>query len=53
MHEGLENPYQDALARHEARKCVCAQDSQDGRIARAGQFWNGKKDTRFGSEGEK
>jgi len=32
--------YEATRADHEARKCVCTHDTEDGRKRRAGQFWD-------------
>jgi len=38
--------YGRMLKEHKERGCVCTQDSEEGRKARAGQFWQDGRDTR-------
>lgn len=42
--------YSDVCYAHEARGCVCTKNTEAGRRARAGQFWDeeAKRDTREG-----
>ena len=40
--------YHEVMKEHEARGCICTKDTEEGRRARAGQFWDDdrKVDTR-------
>lgn len=42
----INEAYYAAMKDHEARRCVCTQNNPEGEKARAGCFWDGKRDTR-------
>ena len=43
MFEGADISYETVVAEHEANRCLCAKDTEEGRRRAAGQFWDEEK----------
>ena len=43
----LGDDYYRVMTEHEKAGCVCTKATLAGLVARAGQFWDGKKDRRY------